>query len=101
MGQLKPDTTYIYEHADGITYAREFGALPETRFVVGATLDKRTSDGRPLHDHLMEDKLWGEIRRAAKTNKSIQYALDQCILVYKLSQEYENNHGNSKARYQT
>ena len=41
----------------------------------------------------MEDKLWGEIRRAAKTNKSIQHALEHCIIMYKLSKEYEENHG--------
>jgi len=52
MGQLKPDTTYIYEHADGITYAREFGAEPDERFAIGATYDRRTHDGRPLHEHL-------------------------------------------------
>ena len=96
MGQLKPDTTYIYEHADGITYAREFGAEPDERFAIGATYDRRTHDGRPLHEHLQEDQLWGEIRRAAETNKSVQYALEQCIIMYKLSKEYENTYGNSK-----
>ena len=96
MGQLKPDTTYIYEHADGVTYAREFGAKRRERFSIGATYDSRTIDGRPLQDHLMEDKLWSEIRRAANTNKSIQYALEQCIIMYKLSKEYENTYGNSK-----
>jgi hypothetical protein len=35
MGSLKPDAQYIYERADGIVYAREFGADPSTRQVVG------------------------------------------------------------------
>ena len=96
MGQLKPDTTYIYEHADGVTYAREFGADPADRFSIGATYDSRTIDGRALRDHLMEDKLWSEIRHAAKTNKSIQHALEHCIIMYKLSKEYEDHYGNSK-----
>ena len=37
-----------------------------------------------------EDKLWGEIRRAAKTNKTLQSALEECIIIYKLSKEYKN-----------
>lgn len=39
---------------------------------------------------LKEDKLWGEIRRAAKTNSTLQSALDECIIIYKLSKEYNN-----------
>ena len=99
MGSLKPDTKYIYERSDGIVYAREFGADPSTRQVVGyesgreydpvsghkIDYDKRTPDGRPLHEHLMEDKMWGEIRRAAKTNPTLQDALDHVIMIYKLT----------------
>lgn len=99
MGSLKSDTTYIYERADGVTYAREFGADPSTRVAVGydydpitghrIDYDKRTADGRPLHEHLMEDKLWGEIRRAAKTNPTLQDALDRAIMIYQLSKTNE------------
>jgi hypothetical protein len=39
---------------------------------------------------LREDKLWGEIRWAAKTNSTLQYALEECIIIYKLSKEYNN-----------
>jgi hypothetical protein len=35
----------------------------------------------------MEDKLWGEIRREAKTNITLQKALDRAIMIYKLSKE--------------
>jgi hypothetical protein len=36
MGNLKPGATYIYEKADGITYAREFGALTQCyKFEIG------------------------------------------------------------------
>lgn len=41
-------------------------------------------------DRVKEDKLWGEIRRDAKTNKTLQEALDQCIMIYKLSKEYKD-----------
>jgi hypothetical protein len=38
---------------------------------------------------VLEDKLWGEIRRAAKTNNTLQAALDHAIMIYKLSKEYK------------
>jgi len=52
--------------------------------------DPRTSDGRPLVEHVREDKLWGEIRLAARTNPTLQEALNQCIMIYKLSKDYNN-----------
>lgn len=94
MGSLKPGATYIYERDGNTVYAREFGADPSTRQVHGWTYDKdnpnfdpRTSDGRPIHDHIMEDKLWGEIRRAAKTNPTLQEALDRVKILYHLGKD--------------
>jgi hypothetical protein len=87
MGRLKPGATYIYEKADGVTYAREFGSAPETRIEVGWDYDPRTSDGRPLRDHIMDDKLWGEIRRAAKTNNALREALEHAKIIYYLSKK--------------
>jgi hypothetical protein len=49
--------------------------------------DKRTSE---TLQRVLEDKLWGEIRRAAKTNNTLQSALEQCIIIYKLSKEYKD-----------
>lgn len=90
MSRLKPGVTYIYEHVNGVTYAREQGAPPSTRFEIGRIhRDPRTPDGRPLHDHILEDKLWGEIRRAARTNPALQDALDRAIIIYKLSHTNE------------
>ena len=99
MGQLKPGATYIYERANGVVYAREFGADPADRVLVGygydpvtghhVDYDKRTSDGRPLFDHLQEDKMWGEIRRAARTNPTLQDALERAIMIYKLTKTDE------------
>lgn len=37
-----------------------------------------------------EEKLWNDICRAAKTNSTLQSALDECIIIYKLSKEYNN-----------
>jgi hypothetical protein len=83
MGSLKPGAVYIYERVDNTVFRREFGQTQ--REVVG--YDHRTSDGRPLHDHLMEDKMWGEIRRAAPSNPALQDALDRVIMIYNLSKE--------------
>ena len=88
---LKPDTKYIYEHADGVTYDREFGADPSTRQVVGMTVKKKS-----LHDDMMNSQLWGNIHRAAKDNPALQKTLEQCILLYKLTEHYEKRYGNRK-----
>jgi hypothetical protein len=94
MGTLKENTTYIYERDNNVVYAREFGAAPDTRKVIGwdynkdnPKFDPRTADGRPLHEHIMEDKLWGAIRREAKTNVTLQRALDRAIMIYRLSKD--------------
>jgi len=95
MGQLKPGVKLIYERHDNVVYAREFGSDPSSRQVHGwdynkenPNFDPRTSDGRPLRDHIMEDKMWGEIRREARTNEALHHALEQCILIYNLSKEH-------------
>ena len=99
MGTLKPGATLIYERADGVVYAREFGADPMTRVEVGYEYDpitghridhdSRTSDGRPLHEHIRENRMWGEIRRAAPTNPTLQDALERVIVIYNLSKADE------------
>lgn len=89
MGSLKPGATYVYERADGVVYAREAGSNPNTRIEIGRSYDPRTPDGRPLHDHIQEDKLWGDIRRAARTNPTLQDALDHAIMIYKLTKTHE------------
>ena len=113
MGSLTPGTTYIYERDGETVYAREAGAAPDTRQEVGwdyddpqyghkrsqsihGPHDSRTADGRPLMDHIKESKLWGEIHRAAKTNPSLHEALERVKVIYYLSKEYEDRHGNRK-----
>jgi hypothetical protein len=92
MGTLKPGATYIYERNGDEVYAREFGETDRTligyKYEIEGKLDPRTSDGRPLIEHIREDKLWGEIRRAAKTNSALHQALDRAILIYHLSKEH-------------
>jgi hypothetical protein len=92
MGSLKPDATYIYERADGIVYAREFGADPSTRQVVGYESGKEydpVTGHRTVREIVLEDELWADIRRAAKTNPTLQDALNHAIIIYKLTKTNE------------
>jgi hypothetical protein len=94
MGTLKPGATYVYERVGNEVYARESGAEPSSRRLIGHSYDpvnghhidhdSRTSDGRPLHDHLMENKMWADIHRLAKTTPALQDALERVIMIYKL-----------------
>jgi hypothetical protein len=91
MGTLKPGATYIYERDGEEIYAREFGETERKligyKYEMEDKPDPRTNDGRPLHEHLMESKMWGEIRRMAPTNPTLQKALDRVIMIYRLSKD--------------
>jgi hypothetical protein len=79
MGSLKPDATYIYEKADGITYAREFGAPHNDRFEIGRDYQRFLKD---------ELRLWEDIVQEGRTNQALQAALDRAKLVYHLSKDH-------------
>jgi hypothetical protein len=87
MGTLTPNATYVYERNGEEIYAREVGKTE--RKMIGYQyeneIDPRTHDGRPLYEHIKEDKLWCEIRIEARTNKVLQDALERAILIYHLS----------------
>lgn len=85
MGSLKPGATFIYERVDDITYAREVGS--DTRTPIGWKWPPGTEDTRDTLSKIKDDKLWGEIRRAAPTNPALQKALDNAILIYRLSKD--------------
>lgn len=93
MGKLKPGASLIYERDGNTVYSREAGADPSTRTEVGYDYDlyeeRRDHDIRvgmkKRHESLMEDKLWGEIRRTAKTNPALQDALERAIMIYHLT----------------
>jgi len=80
MGTLEPGATYIYERVDDVVYARKFGSTD--RFEIGR--DYNANKG------MEEELLWREIRQAAKTNSTLQEALDHVIMIYKLSKEYND-----------
>jgi len=87
MGNLKPGATYIYESPDGgdTVYARESGSTERT--MIGQNIRAKR-----LMEEVRENQLWGEIRRMAETNPTLQDALDRAKIIYHLSKE----DGNSK-----
>ena len=70
----------IYESPDGgeTVYVREFGGEQKQLHV-------QSPRAISIRDQPQEDKLWGEIRRTAKTNPTLKQALDEAILIYTLS----------------
>ena len=76
MGSLKPGANYIYEKANGITYAREVGC--SERFEIGRDFDRQLAD---------ELELWSHILVKSKTNTALQKALENAILIYHMSKE--------------
>lgn len=80
MPTIKSITEAVfYKHDDGseTIYVKEPGDKEPK-----VAEDNRGFD---LHAQLMEDKLWGNIRRAAKTNPALKQAMDEVILIYTLS----------------
>lgn len=95
MGTLTPGATYIYERSDGIIYAREFGADPSTRRVVGYENHK---DYDPVTGHKIDTVFGMDVHRvgelvqmlqAAETNPALQDALDHAKIIYQLSKIHE------------
>ncbi len=82
MGSLKPGAKIIYESPDkgGTVYGRYAGT--NERWVVGYSHETQNT-----LDQLKEDKLWGEIRRAAKTDQRLQRELDRVKIMYELSKD--------------
>jgi hypothetical protein len=73
----------IFERVGEIVYVREQGSPADTRVEIDRS--------NPLREHIIENQLWHDIRRAATTNTTLQSALDHAIMIYKLSKEYKND----------
>jgi hypothetical protein len=82
MGKLKPGATYIYEKADGVTYAREIGAHPGDRFPIGWDYDRLQRD-----EMARQTKQWVDILQASKTNPALQEAIERVIIIYELNKK--------------
>jgi hypothetical protein len=87
MGSLKPGATYVYEKADGVTYAREMGADPSTRKAIGWDYNvESTVLGLPMTEV-------GEliaIYYASLNNPSIHEAFERVKILYHLSKDAGN-----------
>ena len=83
MGRLKPGATYVYESPDGgdTVYAREIGAPTESRVMIGQSWRAKEQ---------IEKRLWVEIYDKRNQNTALQSAVEQCIIIYKLSEDYED-----------
>ena len=81
MGNLVPGATYIYESPDGglTTYARLEGTTE--RVMIGQSWQAK---------ELIEQRLWTEIYAKRNTNPALQHAVEECIIIYKLSEEHED-----------
>jgi hypothetical protein len=84
MSQLEPNATYIYERADGVTYARKIGDPPDSRIAIGWDYKKdSTFLGMPIKDIA---KIVDMIH-TAKDNPALQDALERAKIIYELSRQ--------------
>ena len=71
----------IFERVDNMVYEREIGEG------VRRLTEKSKQAQNDLHNEMIDNQMWFEIRRAAKTNIALQNILDHAIMIYKLSKE--------------
>ena len=79
MGSLKPGATLIYERANGVITAREFGSTEKR--VIGYDV----STG-PEQIHLSE---WNDILKASEDNSALREAIERVKIIYNLSRPHE------------
>jgi hypothetical protein len=87
MGSLKPGATYVYERDGKVVYAREMGAPPDTRQVVGWDYDPENPDFKNWSKKFIDDYLWDDIMKASETNVALQEALERVKVIYYLSKD--------------
>lgn len=75
----------IYERVGDLIYERDVGST-KRNLTAKSALQCETTRAK-----ILENQLWNDIRQAAKTNITLQSALDQCIMIYKLSKENKND----------
>lgn len=79
MGNLTPGVALIYERDDGIIYAREVGADPSTRRVIGY-------EHAHEYDPVRRSKIsWHDVLESSKTNPALADAVDRVVMLYELS----------------
>jgi len=75
---LTPGATYIYERANGVTYAREMGAPANERVAIGWDYEFRKQ---------LKLEEWSKILDAAEQNPALQEAVDRVKILYELSRD--------------
>lgn len=72
----------IFESPDGgeTVYVRESGSTERH-------LHRQSPKAISKWEELKSNQLWYDIRQAAKTNPTLQKALDECIVIYHLSKK--------------
>lgn len=93
MGQLKPDAVYVYERSNGTVYAREVGADPKDRFVVGYDFDNEYT--RSVAEKYFLEVEWADILKTAKDNKALHDAIERVKILYHLSKEKHERKNSS------
>ncbi len=78
MGTLTPGATYVYEKADGITYAREVGAPISSRKEIGRDYERLLKD---------EFQMWQAIVSESKNNPALHEALERAKIIYYLGKD--------------
>jgi len=83
MGKLKPGATYVYESPDGgdTIYAREAGAPDSERVMIGQNLNAKER---------INQRMWNEIYPKRNLNPALTEAVEKCIIIYKLSEDYKD-----------
>jgi len=81
MGRLKPGVQYIYEKVDGAVYAREQGQPVHTRINIGGT---------SIIEMLEKEQEWIQIYKDRKNSKALENAVEETIIIYKLSEDYKD-----------
>ena len=87
MGSLKPGATYIYERDGKTVYAREMGADPNTRQVIGWDYEPDNTEFKNWSKRFADEYLWNDIMKVAETNGALQEALERVKVIYYLSKE--------------
>ena len=79
MGSLKPGVTLIYERANGLITAREFGSTKKR--VIGYDVANSSEQ-----IHLSE---WNDILKASENNSALRESIERVIMIYNLSRPHE------------
>jgi hypothetical protein len=88
MGTLKPGATYVYERVDGVVYAREAGSDPLSREAIG--WDANAYPESMAFNVLKESNYWRDVIVSARSNPTLQEALDRAKIIYELSKKDGN-----------